>query len=825
MRSRPPGPARSLSFVDSLLADIRFAARGMRKNPTFTLVVVLTAAFGITLSTLVFAILNASILRPLPHVRDPGELVKVFRLHPSEAGVRHFFNYRDFENIRERTTTVEDVVAVVRWVEFMVRSGSDLDRKHIGAEVSENYFQALGIPMVLGRPIVPEDADSGGEVAVIGHALWQRDFGGSTDVLGRRIRIDGKSCTIVGVAPPGLNWLNEEPVEAAVWRPIRPGRKEAAWGDLLLAGRRRPEVTVAQVQAEFDVIAEGLAAANPEWWLDRSEEQIRVRVMTDLQSRINVAGARGVASLIVWFVLVGMIMLITCSNVANLFLTRALKRRFEIAVRLALGASQGRLVRQLLTESVIFFLVAGSLGLLLIHWLTRLLAAGWGPLPAADVTVDGRVTVFAIALAVASGLVFGLAPALQATRPDLVTTLKGTDSISRSKRFGARNLFVLGQVAGSMVLVAISALTMRDVQVTNTLDVGFDTDNVTVLSLDLDYGDYDAQGGRQFLADLTEHVERTPGVEEVAIASWVPMSGDRWSVDLQPEGYGSDPDDTQRVVFNAVTPGLFRLLRIPLLMGRDFTTDDDSHAPAVVIVNEAFARRFWEDQVPLGKTVVFQGSQLPSVVVGVVGDARYAKEDFAGEATSPHIWVPRAQSHSSSSHIHVRTRGDQASVMRSIRNYVYLLDESLPILDLESMESITARLLEEERVATVVFGGFGAVALLLAMLGIYGVQAFAVMERVREIGIRIALGATPSRVVAMIVAQGLKLSALGILAGLGLAALVASGMQSLLVGIGALDPLSLGGSAVLLVLAAVGASLVPAVQAARVDPSRSLRSE
>ena len=249
----------------------------MRRNPTFTVVVVLTAAFGITLSTLMFAVLNASILRPLPHVPDPGELVKAFRLHPSEAGVRHNFNYRDFESIREQATTVEDVVAVVRWVEFMVRSESGLDRKQIGAEVSENFFQALGIPMAIGRPILLEDADSGEDVAVIGHAMWKRDFGASADVLERRIRVDGKSCAIVGVAPPGLNWLNEEPVEAAVWRPIRPERKEATWGDLRLAGRRRPGVTVAQVQAEFDVIAERLAAANPEGWTDRSEKQIRCR--------------------------------------------------------------------------------------------------------------------------------------------------------------------------------------------------------------------------------------------------------------------------------------------------------------------------------------------------------------------------------------------------------------------------------------------------------------------------------------------------------------------------------------------------------------------
>jgi predicted permease len=752
-------------------------------------------------------------------------LVKVFREHPSQAGVRHNFGYADFESIREQATTVEDVVAVVRWVEFMVRAGSDLDRKVIGAEVSENYFQALGIPMTIGRAILPEDTDSAENVAVIGYAMWQRDLAASVDALGRMIRVDGKAYTIVGVAPPGLNWLNEEPVEAAVWVPIRSGRKDVPWGDLRLAGRRRPQVTVAQVQAEFDVIAAGLAAANPERWTDQSEEQIRMRVMTDLQSRINVAGGRGVASMIIWFVLVSMIMLITCSNVANLLLTRALRRRSEIALRFALGAGRGRLVRQLLTESMILFLMAGSLGLLLIHWGTQLLTAGWGFFPATDVTVDGRVTVFTIALALLSGLFFGLAPALQATRLDLMAAIKGTAKTVRFKRFGIRNLFVLSQVAGSMVLVAVSALLMRDVQVADTLDVGFDPDNVTVLSLDLDHGDYDWEGRRQFLDDLTERLERTPGVEEVAIANWVPMSGLSWNVTLQPQGHESEPDEALRAVFNAVTPGFFSLLRIPLLVGRDFNAADDMNAPNVIIVNGAFARRFWQNQEPLGKTVQLPGNPEPAVVVGVVRDARYAREDFASEATSPHVWVPRAQDFRSSSHVHVRTRGDQASIMRSIRNEIRLLDANLPIVDLESMGRITERALEEERVAAVFFAGFGVAALFLAMLGIYGVLAFAVMDRTRELGIRQALGATPRRVVAMIVAQSLRISVLGIAAGLFLAVLVAMGIQSLLVGIGALDPLSLGGSAVLLTLAAVAASLVPAIQAAKVDPAQLLKSE
>jgi predicted permease len=797
----------------------------MRKSPGFTIVVVLTAAFGITLSTLIFTILNASILRPLPHVRNPDELVKVFRVLPSVAGSRYNFSYADFETIRERATLVEDVVAVVSWVEFMARVGSDIDRQIIGAEVSENYFQMLGIPMAIGRGIVPEDADSVDQVAVIGHAMWQREFAGDSDALGQIIRINGRRYTIVGVAPPGLNWLNEEPVEATVWIPISPRRKAPYAGQpLRLAARRRPEVTVAEVQAEFDALAAGLAEANPAAWVSRSGEQTQVRVMTDLESRINMSGGRTLASLLMYLVLVGMTMLITCSNVANLLLTRALKRRSEIAVRLAMGAGRRRLVRQLLTESLVVFLLAGFLGLLLIHWVTQLLAVGWGYLPiASDVTVDGRVAAFVIAVAVSSGLFFGLAPALQATRADLATALKDTGKTLRFRRFGARNLFVLGQVAGSMVLVAISALLLRDVQLADTLDIGFDPDNVTVLSLNLNHGDYDADAGRRFLQGLTERLERTPGVEAVAIAHWVPMSGSTWTQRVVPEGYDPASQDLPWSVVNGVTPGFFDLVGIPLMAGRDFTADDDADAPLVMIVNEAFAARFWPDQAPVGKTVQPVGYSVPAVVVGVVGDARYSKADFAGEVTSPHYWFSSAQVYEPDSRVHIGTRGDQASIMRSIRDDVRALDPDLPIVELASMRDITERALEEERIAAVVLGGFGAAALLLAMMGIYGALAFAVVDRTRELGVRLALGARPERLVAMVVAQGLRTSAVGIVVGLFLSVLVAMGMQSLLVGVGTLDPVSLGGSVVLLALAAVVASVVPAVRAASVDPIQSLR--
>lgn len=820
----PPGRG---GIPDSVFQDVRFAARGIRKNPTFSIVVVLTAAFGITISTLVFSVINAAILRPLPHVRSPEELVMVFREAPSRTGQRANFSYADFELIRDQTTSLEDVVAVVRWVRFMMRSGSAMDRQVVGAEVSENYFQLLGVPMLLGRGIVPGDADSGDAVAVIGYARWQRDFDGSSNVLGQILRVDGREHTVVGVAPPGLNWLNGEPVEAALWVPIRDGLRGPGGGNALaLAGRRAAGVTVAQVQAELDALAVGLASANREAWADQSGEQVRMRVMTDRQSRVDLGGPSTGAALMVYFVLVATVMLITCSNVANLLLNKAMKRRSEIAMRLALGAGRGRLVRQLLTEGMLLFLLAGSLGLFLIHWTTRLMSLGWAPqgIPA-DITVDGRVAAFAFAVAAFSGLVFGLAPALQSTRPNLVGALKGTGTPVRFRRLGTRNLFILGQVAGSMILVSISALLVRDVQMATRLDVGFDPENVTVLALNLGHGDYDRASGRQLIDDLTERLERRRGIEAVGVSTWVPLSDDRWTTRLVPQGDEPALGENPLALFNAVTPGYFDLVRIPVVLGRDFTLNDDDDAPGVAIVNRAFVDEFWPDQTPVGRTVILDGWEESVEVVGVVRNARYTSSDFLGDSVSSHIWLPRAQVEHHLTHVHVRGSGDQASIATSMREDLRTLDEDLPIVELAAMQTITDRALGEQRAAAVMFGGFGVAALFLAILGIYGVLAFAVMDRARELGIRMAVGGTRERLISMIVGQSLKVSASGILVGLALSALVARGMRSIMVGMDSLDPSSLGASVAILTLAAVVASLVPALRAASTDPVESLRSE
>jgi predicted permease len=711
----------------------------------------------------------------------------------------------------------------------MVRTGSALDRRVAGAEVTGNYFRVLGIPVVVGRPIVPEDAELGERVAVLGHATSVREFGGVHDALGQTVRVDGQRYTVVGVAPPGLGLFDGQPIEIAVWIPLRLLYLENAdWNVLLVAGRRRADAALPQVQAELTALAAGLAAADPDRWTDRGEA-IRLKVMTERQARLEVVGGpRGVASIIIWFVFVGVIMAVACSNVAGLMLNRALRRRSEIAMRIALGASKGRLVRQILIESLLLFSLAGILALLLIDWGTGLLAAGWGAfLPVvADITVNARVTAFAIGVTVLSGVAFGMAPALLATRLRIAPTLRGRGEGWRPRRFGARNLFVLAQVAASMVLVGVSALFVRDVRQARHVDIGFDPSGIAVASLDLSHRDYGAEDGRIWLEMLTQHLERIPGVEGVELASWVPLSGRRWSTLIRPDGFELGPDETLDAVYNAVTPGYFRMVDMPLLSGRGFEHADDAEAPPVMIVNEAFVRRYWPDQEPIGKRVTL-GSEdgTRPEVVGVVRDAMYGIADLRAREAQPHLWVPRAQSHHSPVQVHVRAAGTQGLVLRAMREEIRLLDEDLPIMALTTLESITENALLEERIAAMFFGGFSLLALLLAALGIYGVMAHAVMERTPELGVRLALGSSPVQVVRMILADSFNMAVLGIGVGLGLAVVACIGVRALLVGVSALDPVSLAGSAAVLTLATLLGGLVPAVRAARLDPVVSLKSE
>jgi predicted permease len=819
---------RSGTYWESIAQDAKLAVRRIRKTPGFTIVAALTAALGITVTTLIFAIVNACILRPLPHIVDPQDLAFIHREFASRGPARIPISYPDFIEIRERTTTMLDVAAVIPEVDFIIRIGDGLDREIMGAEVSENYFQLLGRRLVLGGGLDPADMASRNDRVVIGHGLWQREFGSDNSVLGESMQIDGRSYTIVGVAPPSSSWgMVSGTIEAGVWIPMKqPRRNDRTQAALILVGRAVEGQTIDRIQAELETVGASLAEANPTAWQDQSSEPARLVALTDLQSRMP-SGARALPSVIMYVVLVGLTLLITCSNVANLLLNRALKRRGEIALCLSLGCGRGRLVRQHLIESVLLFGLAGSLSLLLIHWQTQLLASGRSFYPfAVDVTVDPAVVLFAAAITVISGIVFGLAPALQASRPDLMSTLKGTGKTVQFRRFGVRNLFVLAQVAGSTVLVAISALMARDIQRVDDLELGFDAQNAGVLSLDLALRDYDEQRGRLLLRQITERCEGIAGVDGVAIAGWVPLSGRSWGWgSIAPEGYHVGRNESPWANWNPVTPGYFRLLGMPILRGRGFTDQDDAAAQRVMVVNQAFAERYWPGQHPLGKTVVLDDGATPVEVVGLVRNAKYRKVDFVNQHASPHFWLPWAQQPSLSVELLFKTRTDPAPLFVAIREQVRTLDRDLPIKGLERIESVTATALLEERIAAAALAGFGLVTLFLAVLGIYAVMGYSVLERTRELGIRLALGARPGKVVRMVVLESLGHSAVGIVIGLCLAAMVARGIRALLLGIGSLDPVSFLGSTLLLGLAAATAALLPALRASRVDPVVSLRSE
>lgn len=825
---RPAVSTRVAAVLTDLLQDLRYTLRSIMYKPTFSFLVVLIAAVGISLTTLAFTTVNASFLRPLPHVRAPEELVFISREFPSRPSRRFTLSHEDYLYLREESKTLTGIVGLRPDPELMFRMEAELDRRVMGAEVTANYFQVLGIPMALGRGILPEDGESGNHVAVLGHATWIREFGGDSDALGRIIRVDGRRHEIVGVAPPGVGPFTGEPVEFAVWIPLQSRYKDAqGWNVLNLAGRRRTEVGLPQVQAEFDAFSARLAAMHPDHWTEPAGA-IGLRIMTDRQARLDmVGGPRGVASILIYMVFICLIMAIACSNVASLLLNRALRRRPEIAVRLALGAGRGRLVRQLLTESVVLFLIAGGLSLLLLHWGTQLLAAGWGAfLPGvADITVDSRVTGFAIGVTTLCGILFGLVPALQATRPELAPTLRGTGEGRRFKRFGVRNLFVLAQVAASTVLVAVSALLVRDVQRAESVDVGFDSRGIAVASLDLSHGDYDEEEGRIWLETLSQRLEGLPGVADVAMSLWAPLSGNRWTTSVWPEGFDPGLGEGLLAAFNAVSPGYFEMVGMPILNGREFTDSDTEDATPVVVVNQAFAQRHWPDQDPMGKRVILRGEELEAEVVGVVRDAMYSIRDFREGASEPHVWVPRAQKYQSRVLVHVRTLEPGARILEALRAEIRLLDEDLPILVLSTMERITRQALFEERAASALFSVFSALALFLAALGIYGLIAHAVAERTREMGVRLAVGAGPMRLVGMVLAESIQVSVLGIVVGLGLAALVGIGIRVLLVGVSILDPLSYSGSVLVLALAAATAALVPALRAARTDPVLSLKSE
>ena len=815
-----------MMWLDDLLRDLRYGLATMKRNPGFTLAAVLTLTLGIAGNTTIFSFVNALLLRPLP-VADSSRLVALYTSDysgPAYGGS----SYPDYLEFRENNRVFSGMAAYA--MEQMNLSSGGATERVLGHVVTETYFPVLGVGVARGRAVTAED-ESG---AVLSYNLWQRSFASDQDVVGRRIVLNGKPYHVAGVAPEGFTGLIRG-IPADLWVPLprsaQPGTPEAdrlssrgsRW--LLVAGRLAEGVDLAKAQAAFRVIAGRLHRAYPENWTDIAKQGRRI-TLQPVDEALLVDRGGVVRFLTVLMAVVGIVLLLACVNVANLLLARAAARSREMSIRLSLGAGRPRLIRQLLTESIVLSAVAGVAGVFVAIWATRLMMGFRPPLPlpvVLDLSLDVRVLWFAIALSLATALAFGLLPAIRATRPDLTSALKEAvpETGGRGVRvLTLRNTLTIAQVALSLLLLVGAGLFIRSLLTASAIDVGFVRKNLVVASIDLGLQGYDEARGMAFYHQLLERMETLPGVKSASFAAVVPLGFGGQRTRVQLEGYAPRQGEDMELNFNVVSPRYFETMGIPLVRGREFTAQDRDKGPGLVIVNEALARAYWQGSNPLGKHI--RRGRANYTVVGVARDGKYRS---LGEHPLPYFYLPLFQAYSSGMSIHVRTHGEPAAMVSAIRSEVRALDKDLPLTDVKTMEEHLGLALLPSRVAGMLLGAFGGLALLLAVVGIYGVISYAVSRRTREVGIRMALGARMSDVLGMILRQGMIVVAIGLVVGMGAVLCLTRFTSSLLYDVSPTDPWTLGGVCLLLAVAGLAASLAPALRAARILPTEALRYE
>lgn len=816
--------------MDSLFADLRYAVRRLLNRPGFTLTALLTMALGIGANSAIFSIVNAVLLRPLP-VESPGDLVEIYSLDGDEEFLAPQ-SYPDYLEIRDRDDLYSGAIGYA--ASFLGMSVGRRSEVVFGESVSGNYFEVLGIGAYRGRVFISGEDDAPGAppVVVISHGLWKRRFASDPNIVGQTLTLKGRRFEIIGVTPPTFTGMYiglapEVFVPLTAELSLSPGGQQlyssgSRW--ILVKGRLQPGVSAERAQAGMDVLAQQLAEAHPETNEDRAfkivpTSDVRLHPMID-------RALQPVAALLM--VVVGLVLLIACMNLANLLLARALGRRKEVAIRLAMGARRGRLVRQLLTESMLLALAGGALALLIAYWTASFLVTLQPPILVSlslDLGVDGRVLVFTLLVSCATGIVFGLAPALQATKPDVVPTLK--DEVvalkSRYRHFGLRNSLVVAQIAVSLVLLIGAGLFVRSLMSAQHIDPGFERERAVIMTLGLEFNDYDRARGEEFYRRLVERVAGLPGVESVTMASRLPLGIALNTEDIYVEGSELLPDEAPEVDIVTVSSGYFETMGVPLSAGRDFGARDHVTAPPVVIVSEAAARLFWPGEEAIGKRL--RMSEPDGALREVVGIARDTKVRTLGEEPRPYVYEPLQQNYRGIMSLVTRTSADPRSLLPALRREVEVLDESLPIMELKTMSEHLGIMLFAPRVGGILLAIFGGLAVLLASIGLYGVVAYAASQRTRELGIRLALGARSGDVVKLVTGQGMALIGVGTAIGLALAFLLTRPLGGLLYGVGPSDPLAFVGVTLLLAAVALAATLVPALRAMRIDPMAALRHE
>jgi len=836
------------AILGDIGGDLRYASRQLRKSPTFTTVAILTLAIGIGANTIIFSQVNAVMLKMLP-VKDPEQLHQLEwtskdREFAGSIGgstgreregnkVSEYFSYHAFTALHDGSKSFSDLACYAsQGVNFGVGGRSDWGSAYM---VSSSYFQTLGSEALMGRTILPDDD----KVAVLSFSFWQRTYDNDTAVLGRSIQINGTPFTIIGVMPRAYFGIDPgssaDVIVPIAMYPAFSGTANALdndrhWTACRIVGRLKAEVPAVQAQAESDVIVKQVvAAANanrkydpPKLWL------------TPIGHGLEYLRASTAPTLLVLMGVVGVILLVACANVGGLLLARATVRQKEVATRLALGASRGRLIRQLLTESLLLSISGGALGLALTYAFNplmptplnnRVTSLGVTP-PGVDITPDTRVLAFSILLAAATGVVFGIAPAFRATRVDLLAMMKGVSNAASSRfRFTGGKALVAVQVALSLLLLIGAGLFIRTVANLRSVPLGFDPDGLLVFRVNPALNGYAGARLRDYFENTVKRLEAAPGVISVSVSQVALLSGNMMGSEVGVPGYTPKGPNDSNILYHVVAPRFFETWKIPLLLGRDIQWTDRDDSPKVVIVNESFVRKFFPDSNPIGRMIrVFNAnSNRPpdTTIIGVAADSKY--HHMKEESTEPTLYLPFRQQSMRSAAMVLRTQGDPLKLVAAVRQEMAAIDSTVPMVDVITEADQVNRRIQQERQLTIQLILFGAVALLLCAIGIYGMLAYTVGFRTPEIGLRMALGAQRSNVVSMVIHESLIPVIIGIAMGLTAAFALTRLVESMLYGVKPNDPATIVIAAAVFLLIAAGAASVPARRASRTQPMSALR--
>jgi putative ABC transport system permease protein len=801
--------------MDTLIKDLRYGIRSFLKRPGFLVIAVSTLALGIGATTAMFTVVNSVLLRPL-QFPEPERIVLFEGINPSKGIKESNMSIPDILDWQAQSQSFEQIAAFLPW--GIILSGGDESERVRATYASAEFFPLFRTNAVQGRVLQAADMQPGAEpVVVLSHGLWQRRFGGAANVVNTKVILGGKPVTVAGIMPAGFTY----PYDSELWLafPLDPKDEPRDNRYISVVTRLKPNVSMAQAQAEMDTISQRLAQnyheTNTGWSVQLFE--LRERLVGELRP-----------SLLILLGAVAFVLLIACANVANLLLARAAYRQQEIAVRTALGASRLRVVRQLLTESVLLSVVSGLLGLALSIWLVKLLIAITPPdSPRTDeIGIDVRVFAFALGITVLAGLLFGLFPALQTSRPNLNEMLKdtgrrGSDSGSRNRVGG---LLIVSEIAVSFVLLAGAGLLIKSFLNLREINPGFTADNVLVMRLSLPPGKYTEDPARaQMYKELIDSVKATPGVQSAGATLSLPLGGDTFNLfrGIIREGRPMTPEEQTDAQNLVITPDYFQVLQIPLKAGRFFTDQDNLQSTKVVIINEKLARELWPNENPIGRRFsVWRDEKFSREVVGVVGDTKQSLDkDPANQ-----MYIPYAQDPTwSSLALVVRTAGEPGALAASVREAIRAVDKGTPAYNVRTMNDVVSRSAAPRRTPMLLLSAFAGVALFLAMLGIYGVSSYYVTQRTHEIGVRMALGAQIVDVLKLVLQRAMLLAIVGIGIGTIGAIAVTRYLTTLLFGVKPIDVVTFIAVAIALAVVVFVACLIPARRAAKIDPLEALR--